>query len=183
MFAYRIDDELELKLLEGRHAESGFALVDRNREHLREWMPWVDGTSSVDDVKAFIKRSLTQFAENNGFVLGIWYRSEQVGNIGVNSVNWAFRKAEVGYWIDAAYQGKGIVTRSCRAVMQYLFEEMNVSKIEIHVAEKNERSRAVPERLGFVQEGVLRRLGWHSGGFEGLVVYGMLSDEWGKTGN
>ena len=55
MFKYEIGDDAELRMLEDRHAEELFALVDRNREYLREWLPFLDGTTSVEDEGGFIR--------------------------------------------------------------------------------------------------------------------------------
>jgi hypothetical protein len=48
MFAYSISQDLSLALLEPRHAEELFRLTDANREHLREWLPWIDGVRAVE---------------------------------------------------------------------------------------------------------------------------------------
>ena len=178
MFAQRIDDEIKLRIFDERHAAESFALVDSNREYLREYMPWVDDTRFDEDTRAFIRRSRADMANENGFAAGIWYRGNLAGTIGVNSINRFNRKAEIGYWLGEEFQGKGIMTRCCRAVVTYLFDDQQLEKVEIHAAETNARSRAIPQRLGFVEEGTLRMLAYHDGKREGLVVYGMLADEW-----
>jgi ribosomal-protein-serine acetyltransferase len=75
-------------------------------------------------------------------------------------------------------QGKGIVTRSCLTMMGFAFDELKLNRVEIHVAVGNDRSSAIPERLGFTREGILRKMGWHAGEHVDLVVYGMLAEEW-----
>ena len=70
----RIDEETELRILEERHAREVAELVDQNRTSLRKWLPWVDDSRSVEDSRAFIRSSLQQFAQNEGFQMGIWYR-------------------------------------------------------------------------------------------------------------
>src|SRR5580704_13812165 len=79
MFRASVRPGLELRILEERHAPIVFALVDRERPYLREWLPWVDGTLTEDDTLAFIKASLEQFANNNGFAAGIWETSGSTG--------------------------------------------------------------------------------------------------------
>ena len=71
MFSKPLRDGFELRLVEERHAEEMFAVVDRERQHLRAWLPWVDATRSPDDSLAFIRASLEQFANNKGFAAGI----------------------------------------------------------------------------------------------------------------
>jgi ribosomal-protein-serine acetyltransferase len=71
MFSHAIGPGLDLRLLEERRAEEVFRLCDTDRERLRQWLPWVDGTLSADDTRAFIRHSLEQFAKGEGLVVGI----------------------------------------------------------------------------------------------------------------
>ncbi len=97
MFLYKVDDEVELGLLQHHHSQQLFNLVNQNRAYLREWLNWVDGTQSIADTQAFIERSLQRFARNNGVTCGIWYRGELCGCIDLHEVNWSDRKSSIGY--------------------------------------------------------------------------------------
>ncbi len=88
------------------------------------------------------------------------------------------RSASIGYWLDAAFEGRGIATRCCRAMLDYAFGEMAMHRVEIRCATHNERSCAIPARLGFTREGVLREAEWVHDGYHDLVVWSMLSGEW-----
>ena len=66
LLCIRIDEETELRIYEERHAQEVAELVDQNRAYLRQWLPWVDNSRTVEDSKAFIKYSLQQFAQNEG---------------------------------------------------------------------------------------------------------------------
>jgi ribosomal-protein-serine acetyltransferase len=178
MFRLALGEDAELRLLEARHAEPLFALVEQNRAHLRRWLPWVEGNQSVADSHTFIRNALQQFANNNGLQAGIWQRDALAGVIGHNYIDWSNGKTELGYWLSAAYQGHGLMTRACRALTDYSFNELHLNRVEIHCAVGNVRSRAIPERLGFTQEGTLRQAGWLYDHYVDLVVYGMLAAEW-----
>ena len=80
-------------------------------------------------------------------------------------------------------QGKGIITRACRFVIDYAFKEYGLNRVEIAVFSENKRSRAIPERLGFTEEGTLRQLLWHHDHFVDLVIYSMLAEEWQADGD
>ncbi len=175
-----IDDETQLRLLEEQCAEEYFALIERNRTYLQEWMSWAAYEGSLDETKAYMKQTLHQFANNEGLQTGIWYQNRLVGVIGYPRLDWANRRVEIGYWIDASMQGKGLVTKVCRALVRYAFDHYHLNKVEIHCATGNTRSRAIPERLGFTHEGILRQAERFPDHYNDLVVYGMLASEWGK---
>jgi ribosomal-protein-serine acetyltransferase len=175
-----IDDQTQLRLLEERYAEEFFALIERNRTYLQEWMSWAAYDGSLDETKAYMKQALHQFANSEGLETGIWYQNRLVGVIGYPSLDWANRRVEIGYWIDASMQGKGLVTQVCRALVSYAFDQYHLNKVEIHCATGNTRSRAIPERLGFTQEGILRQAERFPDHYNDLVVYGMLASEWGE---
>lgn len=108
LLCIRIDEDTELRIYEGRHAQEVAELVDQNRAYLRQWLPWLDNSRTVEDSKAFIKNSLQQFANNEGFQMGIWYKGKLVGGIGYHPIDWANRKVEIGYWLAETHQGKGL---------------------------------------------------------------------------
>jgi RimJ/RimL family protein N-acetyltransferase len=103
-------EDTELRLLEKRHAKELTDLTDRNREYLRAWLPWVDASRTLEDRKNFIRGALTQFAQNKGFVAGIWYEGRLAGVIGYDPIDWENRTTELGYWLGEEYQGNGLVT-------------------------------------------------------------------------
>jgi ribosomal-protein-serine acetyltransferase len=173
-----IDDETELRIYEERHAQEVAELVDQNRVYLRQWLPWVDFSRTIEDSKAFIKNSLQQFAQNEGFQMGIWYRGKLAGGIGYHPIDWANRKVEIGYWLGESFQGKGLMTKACRTLVTYAFDELGLNKVEIHCATSNIRSCAIPKRLGFTQEGILREAEWLYDHFLDLFVFGMFAREW-----
>src|SRR5215469_16706003 len=178
MLIIKIDDESELRTYIEEHAEEVFAVVDRNREYLREWLPWVDSTISVENIMEFIRRGLVQQANDDGFQAGIWFHGRLAGDIGYHYIDRLNRKTEIGYWLDASLQGKGLMTRACKVMISHAFHEYRLNRVEIHCASGNTRSRANPERLGFMQEGILREASWLYDHFVDSVVYGMLAREW-----
>jgi ribosomal-protein-serine acetyltransferase len=178
MFALKINDTLELRLLEVRHAEELYQLTVNNRLHLREWLPWVDPIKSAEDTKAFIQSSLQQFANNNGWNCGISYHGKLVGVIGFHSIDWANRKTSIGYWLGAAFEGKGLMTRATRALVQHAFSELKLNRVEIRCAVGNHKSNAIPTRLGFKKEGVVGQAELLYGRYVDHAIYGMVADRW-----
>lgn len=178
MFKHQINPHLYLKLLEVPDAEELFHVTDVSRDYLREWLPWVDGTKSADDSRAFIQMTLNQFASNKGFNAGIWWDAQLVGCVGFHPIDWANRKASIGYWLAETFQGNGIMTSATRALVDYAFDVYALNRVEIRAATQNLKSRAIPERLAFANEGCIRQAEWLYDHFVDHVVYGMLASEW-----
>jgi ribosomal-protein-serine acetyltransferase len=178
MFSTPLRDGFEIRLLEEHHAAELFAAVERNRAHLRQWLPWVDVTRTEEDGLAFIRSSLEMFAAHEGFAGGIWYHGDVAGVIGTHRIDWRNRRVELGYWLAREFQGRGIITDACRLAITHLFQEMTLHRVEIRCAASNAKSAAIPRRLGFKLEGTHRDAELVNGRFHDLMVYGMLKSEW-----
>ena len=178
MFPIRIADDVELELLEVRHADELFAVVHANRAHLREWLPWLDGSRSAADTATFIQLTRKQLLDNNGFQTAIRSRDVLVGVIGHHRINWSNRSTSLGYWLAKDAEGRGIMTEACRAYANHAFGTLKLNRMEIRCAVENRRSRAIPERLAFRPEGTIRQAEWLYDHFVDHVVYGMLASEW-----
>ena len=178
MFTHKIDEDTELRLLVEEHAQELFELTDCNRGHLRKWLPWVDATKTVDDSRQFILRSLEQYEKNGAVNAGIWHHGRLAGVISFVMTDLYNRNTWIGYWIGEQYQGKGLITGACRVMLATAFEEMVLNRVEIRAATGNSRSRAIPERLSFRLEGILRQSTWLDDHFQDMAVYSMLRNEW-----
>ena len=177
MFSLRVDSSLTLQLLEGHHAPILFALIEENRDHLRRWLPWLDVNRTEEDSRSFINSTRERYTNRESLEVGIWYREMLVGAIGFNHFSWQERCGQIGYWLATEAQGKGIITRSSRALIQYGFTEMDLNRVEIRAAIDNTSSRAIPERLGFCREGHLRQAEWLYDHFVDHIVYGLLAED------
>lgn len=175
---HNVTEDIQLTRLELSHAEDLFKLTDRNRSALREWLPWLDGTTSVENTNEFIRSTLTPSPDNTGMNLAIMYKGKIAGTIGIHNIDIVNRKTSIGYWLGEEYQGHGIMTICCKALIDYLFNELSLNRVEIRAAEWNGKSRAIPERLGFIQEGIVRQSEWLYDHYVDHVVYGMLQEDW-----
>ena len=177
MLSLTVDSALHLRLLESHQAPQLFALIEKNRAYLRSWLPWLDDNTRTSDSRDFIECSRERYANREALDMGIWSREELIGVVGFNQFAWGSRSGEMGYWLDEEAQGGGIMTRSCRALLQHGFAELDLNRVEIRCAVDNMPSRAIPERLGFRLEGQLRQVEWIYDHYVDHAVYGLLAGE------
>lgn len=176
---FRIENGLELQVLQHHHAELLFKQIDLHRGTLREWLPWVDSTFSAQDTLDFIDTTIAQFKDNKGFQATVVVDGLVMGAVGFHAVDWTHLKCSLGYWLSDSCVGRGLMSKSVRFLVGYAFEHYKLHRIEIRCGVGNLRSCAIPERLGFVREGVLRECEKMSDGrFVDHVVYSMLARDW-----
>ncbi|WP_439881806.1 GNAT family N-acetyltransferase [Pontibacter sp. MBLB2868] len=153
-----------------------FNLIDSNRTYLREWLPFVDYTLAVSDTESYIKSAQASYSD---LVFVIIYQQKHVGVIGYKGIDLINQKLEIGYWLAERQQGKGIVTRCCKALIRYAFEQMKMNRVQLKVALDNQKSKKIPLRLGFKTEGIERDGELSSNGeYHDLEVYSLLKREW-----
>ncbi len=178
MFKHIIDEDLELRLISMQDAEDIYTLVDKNRNHLKQWFVWVEKTKSVEDTKLFLSDCIDRYKDKQEIEAGIWYKNRLAGLICNQETNWDNYHTSIGYWLAEDFQGKGCVTRSCQAILDHVFKQLKLHRVEIRCAKENLKSRAIPKRLGFTEEGLIRHAEKLNGHYVDHVVYGLLAEEW-----
>lgn len=178
MFYRKIDTDLKIGLSVPQYAEEMFALTDRNRRHLRAWLPWLDSIQKPEDTKSFIQLQVKRFADGEAMHLSIFFKNNLAGVLAYNKLDHVNGIGHLGYWLGEEYVGKGIMTKSVQEVIHLGFTSWPLQKIEIHCAVDNLKSRAIPERLGFQNEGTIRRTAKVYDTYQDHIVYGLLREEY-----
>lgn len=183
-----VNDAVSLSSIAPHHAEPLFSLVEENREYLREWLPWLDSTQTIDDINRFIKTVIEQREKGLGqqFVIclnpstqiNVSDKSVVCGVVGLDRIDKAHRSGAMGYWLAEAYSGHGIMTAAVSCVLALGFRDYQLNKIDIRCATENTRSRAIPERLGFTCEATLRQCEWLYDHYVDHAVYSLLAKEY-----
>lgn len=173
MFYRQIDSEVKLALVHKSFAPRYAELAKDNFIYLQEWLAWPPHCKNKHDFEEFVQRSLIDYANGKSMVCGIFYQDELVGNVSFNSINNELKKAEIGYWLAQQYQGKGIMTRVCEALIDIAFKELNMLKVQISAAKGNIPSRRVCERLGMTLEGVITQEENLGGRIVDHAIYGL----------
>jgi ribosomal-protein-serine acetyltransferase len=174
---FKIDDSTALRALRKEDAPELFAVTDANRKHLRAWLPWVHVVLAEADTAAFIDAMIAQREAGRGPTFALLRDGAIVGIAGFRPIDRVNRVGEIGYWLAAAAQGRGTMTECCRFLVRYAFLTLDLNRVEIAAATGNHRSRAIPERLGFKFEGVLREREALNGAFVDHAMYSQLRSE------
>src|SRR5580693_2672180 len=146
MFRLAVAPEVEIRLWDLADADAGFDAVARNRVSLREWLPWVDRTHSADDLRKYIRTIvIPQYETNRSPNCAIWVAGELAGGIGCHVIDWVNRSCYMGYWLDAKFRGRGLMTQCCAALLRHLFDDLMLHRVCIRCATGNTRSCAIPE--------------------------------------
>ena len=177
-FSLSVNEHCQLRLLNKADADELFALIEANRTYLKQWLSWLETTQTVDDTRHFIQLTRDRYQDKQGFAAALCYQQHIVGIAGLNGIDWANRRSSIGYWIAQSYQGKGLITHACKAILNYAFGELNLNRIEILCAAQNTRSQAIPHRLGFTYEGTLREAQWLNAHFVDHHIYSILQRDW-----
>lgn len=177
-FPLRTARGLELRPVEPGDGRILFQLTAANRGNLRLWLPWVDGIQGPADTARFIEISRRSFAEGTGLVLAVRLQGRVIGVVDFHHLDSINRKASIGYWLGERWRGNGLMSEAVACLVKYGFQALGLNRIEIRVAPENERSRRIPERLGFREEGHLRQAEWLYDHFVDHVVYGLVRTDW-----
>lgn len=174
-----VDAEITLRRSFDTPPEVMHSLIHQNLQHLGEFLPWALPGYDLDGVKMFMqtKRERWNKSEEQGY--SIYYNSEFVGALGIRGFDSPVRAASIGYWLSEHAQGNGAMTRSVSALIRLAFETYGLNQVVIRASPTNRRSRAIPERLGFVETGTERQMSRNAHGeLLDLVIYSLLRSEW-----
>ena len=158
-----------------------FAAIDRNRARLRRWLPWIADHYACHDALRFLEQSIQRNEEGTALTMVIRSEGKICGAVGLHTIDYPNRATSIGYWIAEEYERYGIVTRACRALVNAGFQDYGLHRIEIRCATENHRSAAIPKRLGFVEEGVMRQAEWLYDHWVDLTVFSAIVNEWEKV--
>lgn len=125
---------------------------------LKPWLSFAQKEQSEQDVELNIRQSYISFLKRDDLRLLVFLKEtgEFIASSGLHRIDWSIPKFEIGYWIDSRFSGKGYMTEAVKGITDFALNELNARRIEIRCDEKNVKSRAIPERLGYTLEGILK---------------------------
>ena len=173
----KVDQNLFVELIKPSHAALIFGMVDHNRAHLRPWLPFVDRMQDVTFAENFVKGTISRNQSGNEYAFIIFFDELPVGRIGLYKIDHLNKCGEIGYWLITTAQSKGIIQKTTKALINYGFDHLGLHRLEIRCATENYKSQAIPEKLGFTREGIIRDGEWLGNRFTDLVQYSLLKKD------
>jgi [ribosomal protein S5]-alanine N-acetyltransferase len=154
-----------------------------DRDEICSFLVW-DGPDSIDEVADWIERCRTAAFDDFGYHWVIRSADPSIADPGTvlgaigTRPHGSPGRADVGYWLGKAHWGQGIMNEALNAVLDLGFGTLDYGKVEAEVFAHNARGRRLVERVGFQQEGLIRRSLRKRGGWVDEAIYGILAEEW-----
>ena len=153
------NDALSLRAFQLDDAEAIYEAVMESKGQLLPWLPWCHEAYTIADTIEFLKGRGAAFQQDgeHAFVISERATNRFVGATGINQLDKATLRANLGYWLRTSATGREYAAASTLIVARWAFETLALERIEIVVAEGNQPSLRVAERVGAKREGIARR--------------------------
>ena len=155
----------------------------RCADWLLRWEPRPKGAPAPsEDRPSFAARCGIRERERHlgtGYGFGIFVGERFAGEVTLSSIQRGpFQSAFIGYWVDEALAGRGLVPEAVVVTLRFAFEAISLHRVEISIIPRNTASRRVVEKLGIREEGVALRFLEIDGEWEDHVRYAITAEEW-----
>jgi len=169
-------ERLVLQPVEPNLAQGIWEATRVSMEELRPWLSWA-ATGSPEQTQTFTEEAARDWEAGTGYNFAVLAEGEVAGTIGLHTPMAARRIGEVGYWLRTDRTGRGYATEAGKAIVSFGFETVHLARLELRAGVENRPSQRVAERLGFRQEGRLRRgCPLPNGGYD-CYIYGLLPED------
>ena len=127
----KVDDRINLVLLDDIHAAETFALINANRQHLRTWLPWVDNMRTIEIFETYIRKTKAETIAGTDFGFVIFEDGRIAGRIGLHYIDHQTKSGAIGYWLGKEFENRGIITKACNTIIDFGFTQLALERIEI----------------------------------------------------
>jgi ribosomal-protein-alanine N-acetyltransferase len=159
-------------------------VLRKNSAHLQPWSvtpaPGED-PASLTSVSRSVLRYRKEWKQGQAYVLLITPRGNEreiLGRVALGGIQrGAFLNAHLGYWIDAAHEGKGLMTEAVREATAFAFAGIGLHRVQAAVMPRNQASHRVLEKVGYRREGMAERYLYIAGAWEDHVLYALTRED------
>lgn len=155
--------------------------VLESQSELEPWLSWAVDVGSEDDYEARVRKAHLRFLAREDMWLILLLRNQDtlVGGSGLHRIEWSVPKFEIGYWARTRFAGQGFISEAVDGITEFAFKFLGARRVEIRCDSQNERSIAIPKRLGFTQEAIVRHDSRHhlTKQLRDTLVFAKLADD------
>ncbi len=171
--------QLVLKKIEEIHLQDLYAIYDN--DHVFQYCGII-AKHNIQTVNKMIGHFERDYQKKSRVKWGVFQKGQEntlVGIIECMDFNHKVNMVTIGYFLAENHWGKGIATEAVRIVVNFLFEEVGINRIQAEVMPANEVSKKVLLKNGFSKEGLLRQASvWSGKGIVDLEIYGILKEDY-----
>ncbi|MGE6256773.1 GNAT family N-acetyltransferase [Heyndrickxia sporothermodurans] len=132
--------------------------IQASINELQQWLPFAQSTPTEEETEINIREAHLKFLKREDLRYLIFHAesNEFIGSTGLHNIVWDIPKCEIGYWIHTKFSGNGYMMEAIEGLTMMALNDLNCRRIEIRCESTNDKSRAIPEKLGYQLEGILR---------------------------
>ncbi|MEB7916382.1 50S ribosomal protein L7/L12-serine acetyltransferase [Enterobacter mori] len=169
-----VSQQIELRSVEERYTTDLHNLVIKNKIFLQTAFDWAQHVGSEEDTRRNVQSNQMLHQRGYAKMFLIFHDDALAGVLSFNAIEPANKTGYIGYWLDEAHQGKGILSRSLQAFMRHYVELGTVRRFVIKCRVDNHSSNAVALRNGFILEGCMREAEYLNGRYDDVNTYARL---------
>ncbi|WP_416042990.1 GNAT family N-acetyltransferase [Bacillus halotolerans] len=154
--------ETERLILRAPHQTGDGKIVNQairdSFSELKAWLPFAQELPTVEETEINLRNAHINFLKRESFRFLIFDKNSNnfIGITSLQRIDWAIPKCEIGYWVNTKFCRNGYMTEAVKKLTNFGLNGIKFRRIEIRCESTNLKSRAIPEKLGFVFEGTLR---------------------------
>lgn len=138
-----------------------------------------DSHKTIEDSRNMIQMWIDNYQLESTYYWGMYLQDgEMIGSIGVSIISEYDLIGELGYKIGSRWWGQGYASEAAGAVINYMFNNTDIERIQSYSSVKNPASRKVMEKVGMRYEGLSRHSYRTRDGFQDCTFFGIIRDEW-----
>lgn len=172
-----IDGELVLHDAHPDMTQALWEVIQANYAHLHPYLPWVDQVATLQQARQFLRETALFNQGGQKLILFIHLREKLIGSVGLMRIDHRQAQAEIGFWLGAAWEGQGLMSRALQALLEVAFTELALRRLEMRILPHNRRAIALAERQGFYREGTLRQAIQIDQQVHDVALYSLLADD------
>jgi diamine N-acetyltransferase len=120
---------------------------------------------------------LNQMNKNDIYLI-IKEKDEKAGIINITRIDYLNEKCEYGIALDPKYSGKGIAFKASKLLLNYVFKNLKINKINLEVLSDNTKAINLYKKIGFKQEGYFKEEIYKNGEFKDVIRMAYHKSEW-----